>query len=485
MTPRWLHLRDRPGGQSSSPPSGSSRNVRFLKTFAFSLSLVLALAAVAFAQRPRENPGDPPPVPGQIDEGWQFLNIPGLPAGAVLGDVWASPDGKVYVWAKYPGAPAVIGDEPGDGEKLPNPPPGPKMMSSTLYAYNGTLWSVALRTPGELGNALYGSGDHLYASTTSPAGEVYVYSFSGTTWSREFIPGYHLGRLHTFAGVPGDLYLKIDYEVKHNTGAGFYTEYELPGEEAAVRGMVYTDALHLFVLCPSGQYFLDTGTWKVCDEAYSFSDVQDAWGMREASGALQLYAVGSNNHDNGLYIWRYTETDPVAHLGTWGTVASDPPGTGGPGAGYGQHIWGSAGNDIYATGVVAGKGEMMRFDGFTWKQLDPPMEFGAIHGVSGNGDGVVWFSAENGQMIRYRRPEPPLVAPMVEPAAGNPLLAEVNHGALTIRYALATTTPVELGVYDVMGRQLGTIDDGIRAPGTHEASWNLGSLDSGDRKSVV
>jgi len=34
-------------------------------------------------------------------------------------------------------------------------------------------------------------------------------------------------------------------------------------------------------------------------------------------------------------------------------------------------------------------------------------------------------------------------------------------------------------VYDVMGRELGTIEDGIRAPGSHEASWNLGSLDSG------
>jgi hypothetical protein len=30
-----------------------------------------------------------------------------------------------------------------------------------------------------------------------------------------------------------------------------------------------------------------------------------------------------------------------------------------------------------------------------------------------------------------------------------------------------------------MGRQLGTVEEGIRTPGTHEASWNLGSLDSG------
>lgn len=446
------------------------------------LCLAMALALTAQAQPPRTDPGDPP-NPGGSGDGWQVLTIPGLPAGAVLGDVWASPVGDVYVWAKYPPASAGIvspADEPGDGERLPNPPGGgPKLWSSRLYRYDGRAWTVSLQTPNEMAVALYGSGDHVYVSTTSQAGEVHVYSFNGTSWSREFVPGYNLGRLHTFAGVPGDLYLKVDRVVKHNTGAGFYSEYELPGDEPPVRGLVYTDALHLFVLCPSGQYILDTGTWTPCDETFSFSDVQDAWGMREASGALQLYAVGSNKNDDGLFIWRYTETDPIAHTGRWATVASDPAVTGVPGIGHGQHIWGSAGNDIYATGVVAGKGEMLRFDGFGWMPLYPPVELGAIHGVSGNGDGVVWFTAENGQVIRYQRPEPPRIAPIVESTAPVPLQTEVSHGALNVRYALTATTPVQLGVYDVMGRQLGTIDDGIRAPGTHEASWNLGSFDSG------
>ncbi|HXJ67662.1 MAG TPA: hypothetical protein VNM39_02065, partial [Verrucomicrobiae bacterium] len=67
-----------------------------MKMFALSLSFVFALSAVAFAQPPREDPGDPSPIPGTIDEGWQMINIPNLPLGAVLGDVWASPDGKVY-----------------------------------------------------------------------------------------------------------------------------------------------------------------------------------------------------------------------------------------------------------------------------------------------------------------------------------------------------------------------------------------------------
>lgn len=472
MFPRSLRLRDRP-----DPPS--DRPVRVLKSLGASLCLILALAAAALAQPPRENPGDPPTT-GGIDEGWQVLTIPGLPPGAVLGDVWASRDGNVYVWARYPGGSAVIDDGGGEGEKVPDPPGVPKPWSSTLYRYDGMLWTAVLRTPGQMGGALLGSGAELFATTTSQTGEANVYNFNGTSWARELIPGYYLGRLHTLAGVAGDLYLKVDRTVLHRYGTAFHPEFTLPNDEPAVRGLVYTDALHLFVLCPSGQYIYDTGTWTPCDESYSFSDVRDAWGMRDATGALQLYAVGSHSQNDGLYIWRYTETDPLAHVGTWATVASDPPGTGGPGAGYGQHIWGSAGNDIYATGIVNGKGEMMRFDGFTWKQLDPPVAFGAIHGVSGDGDGVVWFSTENGQLIRYRRPEPlPTEPTVVDPGSPSTLQAEVHHGALTVRYALAATTPVQLGVYDVMGRQLGTIEDGVRAPGTHEASWNLGSLDSG------
>jgi hypothetical protein len=104
---------------------------------------------------------------------------------------------------------------------------------------------------------------------------------------------------------------------------------------------------------------------------------------------------------------------------------------------------------------------------------------GIVHGVWGAGDGFVWFSTESGQVIRYGGPAAPVVPGAAAVGERNPMVAEVTHGALTVRYSLTATTPVELGVYDIMGRQLGTIEDGIRAPGTHVASWNLGSLDSG------
>ena len=479
MSPRLLRLRDRPGDPIPEIPSSGSLSHRILKGLRTALCLVFALTTVALAQPPREDPGNDPGT-GSAIETWQVLAIPGLPESAVLGDLWVAPNGHVYVWVKYPSASVGIEFAP-DGEKLPETPGAPKPWSSALYRYDGMRWSSVLRTPGEIGNALLGSGtNYVFATTTSQTGEVRFYKFNGTNWLREIVPGYHSDRIHTLAGVPGDLFLKVGNVVLHNNGSGFRWFYELPASEAAVRGLVYLNATHLFVMCPDGQYEWDTGTWTACNDAYAFTDVEDAWGMRDALGTLQMYAVGSGGPDNGLRVWRFIEGDPIAHTGSWDEVVADPAGSGVPNIGSGMRVWGTAANDVYATGVVAGEGHIMRFDGTTWQHLAPPAVLGTVRGVWGTGDGVVWFSAESGQVIRYGRPD---VAPIVPGAAAvgerAPMVAEVNHGTLTVRYALTAPTPVKLGVYDIMGRQLGTIEDGIREPGTHEASWNLGTLDSG------
>jgi len=474
MSPKWLRLRDRPGDPLPQLPSSDTRSHRILNRLCTAACLVFALAAVALAQPRREDPGTDPGT-GSTNETWQVLTIPGLPAGAVLGDLWVSPNGNVYVWAKFLPASVEIGtDTDPDGEKLPDPPGAPRPWSSALYRYDGMRWSSVLRTPGEIGNALLGSGTKdVFATTTTSKGDVRFYSFNGTAWTRQNVPGYHSDKIHTLAGVPGDLFLKIGNVVLRNSGSGFEWFYALPASEAPVRGLVYVNSLHLIVMCSHGQYQWDIGQWTACNDAYAFTDVEDAWGTRDARGTLQLYAVGAAEQDNGLRIWRFTETDPIAHTGTWNAVVADPPGAGASNIGSGMHVWGTAGNDVYATGVVAGEGHMMKFDGTTWRHLAPPAVLGIVHGVWGAGDGFVWFSAESGQVIRYGGPGAAAVGER------NPMVAEVIRGALTVRYALAATTPVQLGVYDVMGRQLGTIEDGIRAPGTHEASWSIGSLDPG------
>jgi hypothetical protein len=251
---------------------------------------------------------------------------------------------------------------------------------------------------------------------------------------------------------------------------------------------------------------------------------------------------------------------------------------------------------------VQGEGYMMRFDGTAWRHLIAPQMLGVIHGVWGTGNGVVWFSTEAGQLVRYERANrapdlsaaTPSVArlwpanglftavdvlgvvdpdgdaltlgidrvlsdedPMTASAAGNcpdarlaggyvllraehnpggdgrtyaieftatdalgmsssghvhvcaphhestpcdldpatfdalgpcagpdtgrkpPIEADERNGALRVRYELDAAEPVHLGIYDVAGRLRGTIEDGPRAAGAHEVSWDLSGLEAG------
>jgi hypothetical protein len=393
--------------------------------------LLAAWAGVALAQPPRTDPGTPPEPPGGSLDGWQVLTIPGLPAHAVLGDVWASADGHVYVWARYPMRGVASFDEPGDGEKLPDPGEFGASWSSVLYRYDGALWSVSLRTPGEAGVALLGSTcDHVYASTIGAHGEAQLYRFDGQTWSRESLPGHHYGRMHTLAGVPGDVFFRVERDIMRYDGTRWSTAFELPLGEPPTRGLVYLAADCQFVTCADGHWLHHEGNWSEVPAGFTFAEVQDAWGMRDAQGVLQMYVVGSSSEQNGLRLWRYRETDPMTHAGDWSQVLSDPLVSGLPGTGSGLHLWGIAGNDVYATGVVDGVGHMFRFDGTTWSHLVPPKDFGIVHGVWGTPQGTVWFSVENGAVVRYQRGNQ---APDL--AAARPSLDRLwppNHGMVSV-----------------------------------------------------
>ncbi|HEX7574492.1 MAG TPA: T9SS type A sorting domain-containing protein [Bacteroidota bacterium] len=48
-----------------------------------------------------------------------------------------------------------------------------------------------------------------------------------------------------------------------------------------------------------------------------------------------------------------------------------------------------------------------------------------------------------------------------------------------IRYQLAGAGPVRLTVYDILGREVATLADGMQQPGTHEARFDGGGLSSG------
>ncbi|HED11677.1 MAG TPA: T9SS type A sorting domain-containing protein, partial [Caldithrix abyssi] len=48
-----------------------------------------------------------------------------------------------------------------------------------------------------------------------------------------------------------------------------------------------------------------------------------------------------------------------------------------------------------------------------------------------------------------------------------------------IRYVLSRAATVELSVYDLMGRKVGLLAQGLKQAGTHEVIFNAGALASG------
>jgi hypothetical protein len=48
-----------------------------------------------------------------------------------------------------------------------------------------------------------------------------------------------------------------------------------------------------------------------------------------------------------------------------------------------------------------------------------------------------------------------------------------------ISYQLAIASPVKLTVYDLLGRLVATLDEGLRQPGSHVVRWDASELTSG------
>ena len=348
---------------------------------------------------PRMDPGTEVENGGAGGEGWKIFSIPGLASNARLGDVWASADGHVYVWAIRPGTAAL--EDPGEGDRLPGGERNPRDWSSTLYRFDGTQWTAVLQTPNETGGTIQGSEcHHLFASTTGPQGAAQLYSFDGNTWTRLTMPGTVPGRLHTLAGVPGDTWFRVDRFILHHDGARLEKIFELPAGDATNRGLFYLGPQSLLVVGTSGHWIYDQGTWSEVPAGFTFGDVEDAWGMVDTNGFLRVYVLASGVLKNGLNLWHFQETDRVTHAGTWTACFADPCVVG---AGLGLHLWGVADNEIYATGVVEGAGHMLRYDGVSWQHLVAPATLGTVHGVWGTPEGSVWFSTESGSVIRYQR----------------------------------------------------------------------------------
>lgn len=133
--------------------------------------------------------------------------------------------------------------------------------------------------------------------------------------------------------------------------------------------------------------------------------------------------------------------------------------------------------------MVDGEVHLLRRDAVGWSQLTPPVTPGSVHGVSGDGQGQVWFSLDQGRMLRYVRPAAVMPTPGVvnKPGTTNAavLRATSGVGGVNIRFQVAQAGPVDVAVYDAAGRWCATIEDRFRARGAHELTWVQGGMRSG------
>lgn len=401
-------------------------------------ALVMGLAGTAaFAGGGRPVDGLDPPLPvvgPGADAGWSVSRVPALPNGATLGEVWTAPSGELWVWAAIPPAVAVTANdgegEPGEIER----PGGPDTRGTRarLYRFGGGAWTVALPAADGTPGALFGtSRDDVWATTTNHLGEVSVWHFDGTHWAAEALPTRVTGYTHAMAGEPGNVWLRVERTILLRSAGRWAVHHVLP---AGVGGAGLASLGGGRVLAPTscGHCLFDGALWHAVPEDFTFAGVSDAWGMRSPCGALCLYVAGCNEADNGLRVWRFTEGTAGSLAGCWGgrngTVFADPPGAGVAGIGSAAHVWGSARNEVFTAGTLAGRGEIARFDGRTWTKHVPIEEMASVTGVSGTAAGGAWFALADGQVLHYRRPN---TAPDASAAFTNPTALAPADGEFT------------------------------------------------------
>lgn len=403
------HAAPRPAEPLASTAPGAIAAVAAAVLVACLLSLA-ALPAMAQGERPREGEGVSPGLtePG-LPDGWVLVRPPTLPPGTRFGELWTSRWGEVYVWAQVPlsGRARFVADDT-PGEILPPRRPNLPDFAARLYRLSKDGWSQALNVALESPGAVFGTGGcDVYASSTARDGSVSVWRWNGLAWSLEPLPLRVSGLAHAFAGAPGDVWLRVGEKILHREAEGWVLNHELPAGVGG-GGIAYVARSQLIVPTSCGHCLFDGTAWHQVPEDFTFSGVHDAWGMRSPCGALCVYAVGCNEQDNGVRVWRFTEAAGGSLSGCWGgrsgTVVSDPPAEGIPWIGSAQHVWGEARNDVYVAGALAGRGAVYRFDGAAWQRHEPLADMPEVGGVSGTGRGQVWFSLVDGRLLRYQRP---------------------------------------------------------------------------------
>lgn len=373
------------------------------------LAIVVLGIVTAVVSVPGSSASAPP-------DSWQYVSSPADLGDGFVRGLWTGERGTVYLLAS----------------KTSSPP-----YHAVIYRWDGD-WTTVVDEPGYNPIALYGTGpDDIYASMdtclvgdswTCPGGAYgdpnvvnsKLFHYDGGAWTEEALPTeLQTRRIRTIAGTPGDIQIGSNIRVFRNTGSGWTKVYQ------AASGGLMIGPEEMTAVGPDEFYMSDCwghgwwngSTWTTKVE-FDFCDLHDIWGARDGGGQLHLWVIGANNFSNGVRIWKYNEASH-SFGSKYGYEFYDGSGYN---IGSGTAIWGSAWDDVYATGGVYGSGRIYHNDGSGWTRLTAIADLGSsVRDVWGTGTGDVWFLISDGRLLHLGANEPPVAD------AGGPYIAAVSQ----------------------------------------------------------
>ena len=217
------------------------------------------------------------------------------------------------------------------------------------------------------------------------------------------------------------------------------------------------------------------------------------WGFASVRG---LSIVGNPLSDGALYVGTYSH-------GVWQWAGEAWTDLGGPEFVYSLALNGDpeAGGELYAGGLNQDTSGpyVQRWNGESWARLgsgltsfvSPPLVYAlAVGEAEAEGKAALWVGGEfvtaGGEpascIARWETDdfdtdvEQGGAAPQ---ALGLEAYPNPSSGPLVVRYTLPSSSAVRLTVYDVLGREVAVLSEGVQAAGAHEVHFERGGLASG------
>ena len=331
-----------------------------------------------------------------------------------------------------------------------------------VYRYDGSSWSEMARPTTENLNDIIAFSDDDICVLSPNA----VYHYNGFSWN--LIGSGDVGGVTMWGLSSDNLYTAGGGRVSHYDGSNW--------EELRYIPSVCYDPPY----CEEGSatYYIDI--WGTSDENVYVGGRSDWWGL----GGLHLVSYGCR------VLLNYNGIEWVGQDLPYYCPIGDPP------SGYQwiSAIWGSSATDIWAGGSLydySFNNYVIRFDGSTWNMIYTP--FSRCSDIWGSSSTDIYFlDGKSGDVYHYDGVDfiladlthtelrdiwgTDLTSTHAETPQSRFSLLQ-NHPnpfnpSTTISFSLRERGAVSLAVYDVAGRLVRVLIDGVKEAGSHDVAWN-------------